>query len=176
VLAPVLARLDSIPGIAPARVDSSGRYFWLAPGGGVDPGIAAARAREILGEGARVLPPDEAEAQLVARGRGDPWLSAQQVMTLSFVEGRLLSVRISAAAAREIGLGSPGTEAVAEAIRVELFATLERVHAEGGRGTGAWIDAAWPAIAAAAAARCATLLPPDQHRRLAGRLPALLRS
>ena len=176
MLAPVLARLDAIPGLAPARSDSSGRFFWVAPGGGEDPASVAARAREVLGAGARLLSPDEAESQLASRPQGDPWLSAAEVMTLSFVEGRLLAFRVSGVAAREIGAGAEGREAIAEAIRVELFRVLQQVHAEGGRASSGWIDSAWPAIAAAAAVRCAPVLSADQQARLAGRLPGLLRA
>ncbi|HET8725590.1 MAG TPA: hypothetical protein VFM53_15435 [Anaeromyxobacteraceae bacterium] len=171
----MLARLDAVPGLAPARVDASGRFFWVAPAGG-DASAAADRAREVLGATARTLSPSEAEAQLAAHVRGDPWLGAAEVMALSYVEGRLLSVRIAGAAARELGAAAPAREAVAEAIRVELFRALERVHAEGGRRSSSWIDAEWPEIARAAAARCRDVLEPERHALLVTLLPSLLRA
>ncbi len=175
MLAPVLARLDAIPGVATARTDSSGRFFWITPAPGVGPSEIVERCRAVLGASAVPLGAAAAEAQLAARDRGDPWLGAGQVMTLSFLEGRLLSVRIAGDAARESGATPVQREAVAEAIRVELFVARERVHAEGGRKSGGWIDEAWPAIAAAAAARCAPDLPPEVRERLAAVLPRLLR-
>ena len=171
----MLARLDAVPGLGPARVDASGRFFWVAPAGG-DPSAAVERAREVLGASARALPPDEAQAQIASHGRGDPWLGAGEVMALSFVEGRLLSVRISGAAARELEVGATSREAIAEAVRTELFRALERVHAEGGRRSSSWIDAEWPAIALAAVERCRGSLAPDALRRLEELLPSMLRA
>jgi hypothetical protein len=175
VLAPVLARLEAIPGVASARTDSSGRFFWITPAPGARPPEVAERCRAALGASAALLGPAAAAAQLAAHERGDPWLGAGEVMTLSFVEGRLLSVRIAGDAAAESGASAAQREAVAEAVRVELFAALERVHAEGGRKSSGWIDEEWPAIAAAAAARCAPDLPPEVRGRLSAALPDLLR-
>lgn len=174
MLAPVLARLDSLPGVAGARVDSSGRLFWLALAAGAGADEVRARAASVLGEEARALPREEAEAQLAARRLGDPWLAAGEVMTLSFVEARLLAVRLSGEFARGAGAAPAQRDAVAEAIRRELFAAMERVHAEGGRRSSGWIYQEWPALAAAAAARCAPSLPAPLAERLAEALPALL--
>ncbi len=153
MLAPVLARLQQIPGVTSARVDASGRYFWLTVQESPGAGDVTALALEVLGKGARVLAAGQAETQLSAHRHGDPWLAADQVMTLSFVESRLLSVRI-AAGFRRPGVTPGRREEIAEAIRVELFAAMERVHAEGGRASSGWIYEEWPAIAEAAARRC----------------------
>lgn len=171
----MLARLDEIPGVASARSDSSGRFFWIELAPGVRENDVSARVRETLGASASILSPDASRAQLAARERGDPWLRASEVMTLSFLEGRLLSVRIAGDASREAGATPGEREALAEAIRVELFATLERVHREGGRRSGGWIDEEWPAVAAAAAARCAPELGAEVLQRVAASLPDLLR-
>ena len=154
MLAPVLARLLKIPGVTSARVDSWGRYFWLTVPDLPGAGDVAALALGVLGEGARILGAGQAEAQLSAHRHGDPWLAADQVMTLSFVESRLLSVRIAGEVRQEAGVTPGRREEIAEAIRLELFAAMERVHAEGGRGTSGWIYEEWPAIAEAAARRC----------------------
>jgi hypothetical protein len=160
--------------VAGARSDSSGRFFWieLAPGAAAD--AAREGARAVLGEGARLLPPVEAEAQLAARALGDPWLRAGEVMALSFVEGRLLSVRLSGELQRKAGVPGDRRELVAEAIRVELFAALERVHAEGGRPSSDWIHQEWPAISRAVGARCLGALPGEVRDRVAEALPTLL--
>jgi hypothetical protein len=176
VLAPVLARLDALPGVTAARVDSSGRFFWLSVADGADiPGLTAL-AQGVLEGGAHPLPAARAAAQLEAWRRGDPWLGSREAMTLSFVESRLLSVRIAGEALRNAGAGSAAEhqEELAEGLRSELFAAMERVHAEGGRKTSGWIYQAWPAIAAAALARCAPALPSDLRVRLVEVLPRLL--
>ena len=174
MLAPVLARLQTIAGVGSARADASGRHFWLELDERADATAVAERARAVLGAGAIALPAPQAEAQLAARGQGDPWLSAGEVMTLSFVEARLLSVRISGEVQGRTGATPEQREAIAEAIRVELFSAMARVHAEGGRGSSGWIYAAWPALAAAAVVRCAPALPPELAAGLAELLPALL--
>jgi hypothetical protein len=174
VLAPVLARLDAVPGVAAARSDSSGRFFWIELTPGADRGAAREGAHAVLGAKARPLPPAEAEAQLASRSLGDPWLRAGEVMALSFVEGRLLSVRLSAELGQKTGIPEDRRELVSEAIRVELFAALARVHAEGGRQSSAWIHAEWPAIAAAVGTRCIDALPHEVRQRVAEALPTLL--
>jgi hypothetical protein len=170
----VLARLQALPEVALARTDSSGRFFWIEPSGGVAPADAARAATGVLGARARVLGSDEAQAQLAAHRGGDPWLGAGEVMTLSYVEARLLSVRLSGEARRKVGAGPAEGEALAEAIRAELVAAMERVHAEGGRASSGWIYDEWPAIAAAAVGRCAGVLPPEIRRRVGEVLPGLL--
>ncbi len=170
----MLARLDSLPGVRTARTDSSGRFFWLSLGPGADPSLVATAAGTVLGSGARPLPEPEAEAQLRARGTGDPWFDAGEVMSLSFIESRLLSVRFAGEASRRFRLLPEQRERVAEALRTELFAAMERVHREGGRESSGWIYEEWPALAAAAAARCAPHLPPEVVPELGALLPTLL--
>jgi hypothetical protein len=174
VLAPVLARLDGIPGVSRSRVDSSGQFFWLTLDEDADAPRVVAVALEVLGRGARALPADQAGAQLAAHPRGDPWLGAGEVLTLSFLESRILSVRIAGELERRTGSSPEQREQVADAIRMELFAAMERIHAEGGRRSGGWIYAEWPAIASAALGRCDASLPEDLRRRMAEILPALL--
>ncbi len=170
----MLARLDALPGVAAARVDSSGRFFWLSITDGADAEAVASLAVSVLGGRARRLPSTRAAVQLASRVHGDPWLGSGEVMTLSFVEARLLAVRLAGDAASGAGLTPDQREELAEAIRVELFAAMERIHAEGGRKTGGWIYEEWPSIARAAFVRCAGPIPPDAGRRLAELLPGLL--
>jgi len=170
----VLARLDALPGVAAARVDSSGRFFWLVltDGDGVD--AVASLAVSVLGGRARRLPPARAAVQLASRVNGDPWLGANEVMTLSFLESRLLAVRLAGDAAARTGLTPERREDLAEAIRVQLFTAMERVHGEGGRKTGGWIYEEWPSIARAALDGCTGPIPADVRRLLAELLPGLL--
>jgi hypothetical protein len=166
----VLARLDAIPGVAAARTDSSGRFFWLSLQEGVDATQVAALAGGALGAGSRALSKTQVEAQLAAHRHGDPWLGKDEVMTLSFVESRILAVRLAGEIERRAGSTPDEREAIAEAIRLELVACMERVHAEGGRRSSGWIYAEWPAIAARAVERC----PQGLRRQVAELLPALL--
>jgi hypothetical protein len=95
-------------------------------------------------------------------------------MTLSFVEGRILSVRVATAAAAQVPALGGARDRLAEALRLELFATFERVHREGGRPSSGWIQEAWPHIAQAALARCADALDAAVSADLAACLPSLL--
>ena len=174
MLAPVLARLDAIPGVIAARADASGRFFWIALDLATDAPRVTAQARGVLGEDAGPLRPAQAEAQLASHHRGDPWWSAAEVMTLSYVESRILSVRLASAAEHQAGLVPEQREVVADAIRLELFAAMERVHAEGGRRGGGWILAEWPGIAIAAVERCTRSLPARTRAALLELLPTLL--
>jgi hypothetical protein len=142
--------------------------------GAADATSVTALAFGVLGRGARSLAAEHATAQLGARRNGDPWLTAAEVMTLSFVESRILSVRLAGEVEQVIGATPEQREEVAEAMRMELFATMERVHSGGGRRGGGWIYAEWPAIAAASVARCAAAMPQDLCRRLSDLLPKLL--
>ena len=170
----MLARLDAIDGVTAARVDSSGRFFWLQVEDTADADDVNVLAFGVLGKGTRLLSADQAETQLAARPRGDPWLTAAEVMTLSFVEARILSVRLSGEVEHRIGSTPEHLEEVSEAIRLELFAAMERVHSEGGRRSSGWIYEEWPAIAAATVERCAGTMPLDLCRRLSEVLPTLL--
>lgn len=170
MLAPVLARLDAIPGVAVARTDSSGRFFWLALDEDADAAQVAKLADGALGGGARVLSKAQGESQLAAHRHGDPWLTKDEVMTLSFVESRILSVRLAGEIERRTGATPEEREAIAEAIRLELVTCMERVHAEGGRRSSGWIYTEWPTIAAAAVENC----PQGLRRQIAELLPALL--
>jgi hypothetical protein len=158
----VLARLDDLPGVARCRVESSGRHLALDVVPGADPAGVARAAAAALGRPARALGEAEARAQLDGRPRGDPWLSAAEVMALSYVEGRILAVRVSAAAGREAGLDADDRDRLAEAVRVEVFAAVERVHAEGGRASSSWFYDDWPEIASRVLARARAFAPPDR--------------
>jgi predicted anti-sigma-YlaC factor YlaD len=153
----VLARLDEIPGVSRSRAECSGHYFLVELADGMTGGVAA-RALEVLGRAAQVLPPEEAEAQQQARRRGEPWVTAEEARSLSFVEGRMLGVRVSAAVSRRVGLTAEQQQALAEAIREEMFAHVELIHA-GLAEAGRFFEA-WPQIAARAAKRCASWLGP----------------
>jgi len=160
VLAPVLARLDRIVGVAHARVESTGTWFL------VETWPAAARHQveeevlAVLGPTAEVPSADAAGLQVGARDRGDHWYSSRDILGLSYLEARVISARTSAAVGREAQLPQQAVRALCEAIRAEVFAAVERVHAEGGRSSGSWFFKAWPALADRILSRVAPALPP----------------
>jgi hypothetical protein len=151
----VLARLDAIPGVRRSRAECSGHYVLIELVDGVADGVGA-RALDILARGARILPPAEAEAQHEARRRGELWVTAEEARSLSFVEGRMLGVRVSEAASKDARLTAEERERLAEAIREEMFAHVERIYA-GLAPAGRFFEA-WPQIAARVAERCASWL------------------
>jgi hypothetical protein len=147
--------------VAESRVEASGCFFLVVLAPGAEEGRVVAEAMTALRGRAARLEPAAAAAQLAARPRGDPWLSAREIVGLSYVEARIVATTTAARVAAQAGLDGRATAAVAEALRLELFAAVERVHAEGGRESSAWFYAAWPAIAAAAADRSAAALGPE---------------
>jgi hypothetical protein len=169
----VLARLDAIPCVKESRVDASGRWFLLSLAPGADAAGVVAGAQAVLRGCGRRLEDAEAATQLAARVRGDPWFAAGEVHALSYVEARLLSVRIADGAAAALALDPGAREAVAEAARAELFRAVERVHAEGGRESTGWFYEAWPQLAAAIAERARPDVPAEARERLAETLAGL---
>ncbi len=165
----MLARLDKIPGVSRSRAECSGHYFLVELTDGVVDGVAA-RAVEVLGHGARLLPREEAEAQHEARRRGEPWLTAREARALSFVEGRMLGVRVSAGVSKVAGLTAEERERLAEAVREEMFAHVERIYA-GLTPAGRFFEA-WPHIAALIAERCAQWVDVDRMSNLTSSLLA----
>ena len=151
----MLARLDGIPGVSRSRAECSGHSFRLELAEGA-PEAVAARAAEVLGRGARVLAPGEAEVQHAARRRGEPWLAAEEARSLSYVESRVVAARVSAAVGAAAGLGREERERLAEAVREEMFDHVERLHA-GLASPGRFFED-WPELAARAGRRCARWL------------------
>jgi hypothetical protein len=151
----VLARLDEIPGVRRSRAECSGHYILIELVEGFSDGVTPV-ALKVLGREAQVLTADEADVQHEARRRGEPWLTSQEARALSFVEGRMLGVRVSNAVSKEVGLTPEQQRSIADAVREEMFAHVERIHA-GLAEAGRFFEA-WPEIAARAADRCADSL------------------
>ncbi|WP_242392132.1 hypothetical protein [Anaeromyxobacter oryzisoli] len=163
----MLARLDEIPGVSRSQAECSGHYFLVELVDGATDGIGA-RALDILGRGARLVTAEEANAQHEARRRGEPWVTAADARALSFIEGRMLGVRVSAAVAPEVGLTAEERERLAEAVREEMFSHVERIYA-GLASAGRFFEA-WPQIAERIAERCAQWVEPNRARNLASAL------
>ncbi len=170
MLAPVLARLRRIPGIADARVECSGTFFALSFREGVDDAAVLRAALEALGRSARRLASDDALAQLEARRRDEIWFSADDIRGLSFIEGRIIAMRAFAAVTGEVRLEREVSELLRDALRIEVFGALDRVHDEGGRSSSGWFVPAWPGIVAGVTRRLGGALPATTLGRISEQL------
>ncbi len=170
MLAPVLARLRRIPEIADARVECSGTFFALSFREGVDEVAVLRAALEALGQSARRLASDDALAQLEARRRNEIWFSADDIRGLSFIEGRIIAMRAFVAVTGEVCLEREASERLRDALRIEVFGALDRVHDEGGRSSSGWFVPAWPGIVASVMRRLGGALPATTLGRISGKL------
>jgi hypothetical protein len=166
----VLARLRRIPEIADARVECSGTFFALSFRERADGEAVLRAALEALGPTARRLASDDALAQLEARRRNEIWFSADDIRGLSFIEGRIIAMRAFAAVAGEVRLEREASELLREALRIEVFGALDRVHDEGGRSSSGWFVPAWPGIVAGVMWRLGDTLPATTLARVSEKL------
>lgn len=166
----MLARLRRLPGVADVRVECSGTFFLLALADAPDEEAAVAAVLDALGPGSRRLADDEAASQLEPRRRGELWFSEEQIRALSYVEGRIITARALAAAARDLSLTDREAESIREAVRAEVFAAIDRVHDEGGRSSSGWFAEEWPHVVARATDRLAGALPEDVLSEVTARL------
>lgn len=149
----MLARIEGIEGVEWAGVEATGRFLAVRARLGHGEEAVVASVERALGARGRRAGEALARSQLAARERGDPWLGAGEVRALSFIEGRLVAVRVAAKVGAELGFPRAARDALAEAVREVFFEVLERVHAEGGRESSGWFYVEWPGIAAAVARR-----------------------
>jgi hypothetical protein len=168
-LAPVLARLDLVPGVRRSSVDAAGRHFVLSLEPDADEVAVIAGAQSVLRGAARRLDPHAAARQVAARVRGDPWFAADEVRALSYVEARILAARTAARVAEEAELAPIAEEALGELVRAVVLRTVARVHAD---GTQDWFHDAWPAIAREIRDGSTAFLDAETHSRVAAALAA----
>lgn len=148
----MLARLQAIKGVRSAFVDAAGEVFVVmlepgAPGSDVNEAIVAALARD-----GRRLTPAEVQAELGPPTRRELWFGLDDLAALSYVECRLVAARVTSALQKELALDPAATERLSEAVREEMFAHVDRIHA-GQFPSGRFLEA-WPDIARRAVARC----------------------
>jgi hypothetical protein len=128
----VLARLDSIPGVAESRVDWTGRRFLLTLDHGAQSAQVATAAAETLGQGAFALDPEETRAALDAYRRGEAWMRAGETLRLSRYEAAALAKRHGHEAAEQMLLGDAATLKLVELFERELNAAFDNTHASPG--------------------------------------------
>jgi hypothetical protein len=172
-LAPVLARLDLVPGVRRSSVDAAGRHFVLSLEPDADEVAVIAGAQSILRGAARRLEPRAAARQVAARVRGDPWFAADEVRALSYVEARILAARTAARLADDAELEPLEEEALGELVRSVVLRAVARVA---GDGTQDWFQDAWPEIAREIREGSRGFLDPATHGRLCGALAARARA
>jgi hypothetical protein len=165
-LAPVLARLDLVPGVRRSSVDAAGRHFVLSLEPDADEVAVIAGAQSVLRGAARRLDPAAAARQVEARVRGDPWFAADDVRALSYVEARIHAARTSARLADEAELEPLAEEALGELVRSVLLRAVARVPAD----AHDWFRHGWPEIAREIRDGSRGFLDPEAHARVAGAL------
>lgn len=148
----MLARLEAIAGVRSAFVDAAGEVFIVM----LEPGAPESDlVRAILGalaRDARRLTPDEVQAELGPPTRRELWFGLDDLATLSYLECRLVAARVTSSLQKELALDRAVTERLSEAVREEMFAHVDRIHA-GRFPSGRFLEA-WPDIARRAVARC----------------------
>ena len=139
----MLARLDSIPGVAESRVDWTGRRFLLTLDTGAAPTEVARSARETLGEGAFVLDADDTRAALATYRTGEAWMRAGETLRLSRYEAGALAKRYGNEAAEMMHLGGDATRRLVELFERELNVAFDHTHAsQGSASIAAEVEAA----------------------------------
>jgi hypothetical protein len=160
----VLARIGKIPGVGGAEVDGTGSYFLVACVPEAIPAVS-----DVLGPAAEVVDGAARNEQLAHRRRGEMWFSSENIRALSFLEGRVLAIRMRDAVG---DLDDHG--ALLDALRAEILAALEQAHDTGGRSSSGWFWEEWPAVVSRVMARVA-LAPAEATRveaALRGAAPA----
>lgn len=148
----MLARLQQVPGVRSSVSDVSGQVFLVELEPGVAPTDVRSEATAALGRDARRLTDAELESQVGPPTRRELWLGPDDLRMLSYLEGRIVAARVASIVGPQLALDAPGTERLAEAVREEMFAHVERIHA--GEFPSGRFFAAWPDIALRVVDRC----------------------
>lgn len=148
----MLARLQQVHGVRSSVSDVSGQVFLVELEPGVAPSDVQSAAAAALGRDARRLADGELESQVGPPARRELWVGPDDLRTLSYLEGRIVAARVASIVGPQLALDAPGTERLAEAVREEMFAHVERIHA-GEFPSGRFFEA-WPDIARRVVDRC----------------------
>ena len=172
MLAPVLARLSGIPGVAAARVECSGTCFLLA---GREPGAlerAMPAVLDVLGPRTRRLEGEAREVQLARFGAGELWFSKDDIRGLSYVEARILATRMTDVVTAAVDVDAATAARVHDALLQEIVAALDHAHDTGGRSSSAWFWVEWPHIVERVSARLEMTMGAPERRAAAAALRA----
>lgn len=170
-MAPVLALLDDVPGVAESRVDWTGRRFLLRLDPDAQVATVVAQADEALGGDSRRLDSREASeaASAYLRGethlRGERWMRAGETLDLSREEAHVLAERYSEEAAHDAGLDPRQMEQLVSVLESEIAAAFERIHAEG-KGLPPQLNAVFRLVMERTLERSRAFLRPAQLRSI----------
>jgi hypothetical protein len=130
-LAPVLARIDQVPGVAESRADWEGRHVLIRVAPGARPDEVVARAIPILGAGARRLDAAAESERLASFRRGDSWMRSGETIRLSRREASVLGARFAQAASVRAGLNEAQRSHLEGVLTEEISKHFEEMHAAG---------------------------------------------
>ena len=148
----MLARLQQVHGVRSSVSDVSGQVFLVELEPGTAPADIQDAAVAALGREARRLDDTELESQVGPPARREVWVGSGDLHALSYLEGRIVAARVASIVGPQLALDASATERLAEAVREEMFAHVERIHA-GEFPSGRFFEA-WPDIARRVADRC----------------------
>ncbi len=170
----MLARLNAISGVACSHVDATGQHFLIELGSEANDEKVSAQVVAVLGAGSQKLEAPWDEPHAAGWTRGELWLDSNNILTLSFLEARMLSARWSARAGKELGLPAEAVRELGEVLREELDREFERVHAQGGTSERTWYVRAFASAFDRVADRMKGAISRDQAEALRAVLDRLL--
>jgi hypothetical protein len=171
----VLARLNSIPGVAEANVEATGRHFLLVAGSGGNSSDISRKALEILGSDSHRLAADCEEEEIADFSSGGLWFQVGTLLQLSYLEARILAERWGGAAASDSGLQPESAASFATMLRCELARCFARIHTQGGTEERNWYLRDFPDVFAHAISRAGGSITAEQAEALRAALLRLLR-
>ena len=127
----MLAQLQSVDGVAQARVDWTGRSFLLILRKPSKAEAAVEAATKILGPSTRRLESKDEREQIQSFVTGAPWLRPGETARMSAHEADVLATRYVTDAARSAGLDDPRTARLIALAREELTSLFERLEQTG---------------------------------------------
>jgi hypothetical protein len=127
----VLAQLESVDGVAQARVDWTGRSFLLVLRKSSKPKAVVDAAAKVLGPTTRRLESKEEREQIESFVAGAPWLRPGETARMSAHEADVLATRYVTDAAKSVGLDEPRTARLIGLAREELVSLFKKFEQTG---------------------------------------------
>ncbi len=172
MLAPVLARLQSCPGVDRACVDLTGQYFLIM----ANADLITAGVLQELGAGACAVVSPAKELQIEMFRAGEVWLDCGSIERISMLEARILATKWGGTAAREAGIPVEVAVRVASVLQRELNREFARVHRQGGTSVRNWYKSAFPGAFRRVAADLRSFLDQREVKKIASSLDNSLKS
>ncbi len=171
-LAPVLARIDALPGVDRARTSWTGRYVRIALRSGTDPDEVAPAVAAVLGENAHRVKGGMLRASTAEMVDVDRWLDSAETVELSRAEARHLAGDFVRDIAGDLSFDEATSRRLAPILESELASAFERAHAAGGGVHRLWEQ--FPEARRRFEERLAGVLSEDDRARVTGWLARAL--